>query len=231
VHSESFSAIISPTRGAALEEYTVFRTGINYANVLTRRREAYHDLALERAAAESSHGDGGAASIHDIEEGLRLEARPPLDAEDRALLVDRILPRSLSQEEYARGAYQPVYSWARTSFRYAVQRRRGALEIASAAGEARDRLAKLIRFGGDGEVTVRYAWDSSAAPDDVFSTELSLAGPLEPVATPAAEVWRFPIETVAKSERGLDRTRQGESLTLRWPARLGEATVVLSRTG
>ena len=44
-------------------------------------------------------------------------------------------------------------------------------------------------------------------------------------ATPDAEVWRHPIETVAKSERGLDRTRQGESLTFRWPARLGEASL------
>jgi hypothetical protein len=61
----------------------------------------------------------------------------------------------------------------------------------------------------------------------VFSTEISLAGPLQPETTPAAEAWRFDIETIAKSERGLDRTRQGESLTLRWPVRLGEATVVL----
>ena len=230
VHSESFSAIVSPLRGAAVEEYTVFRSGINYANVLTRRREAYHDLALERGAAESGQGDGGTASIHDMEEGIRLDVRPPLDAEDRALLVERILPRSLALDEYARGDYRPVHSWARTRFDYAVQRRRGALEIACATGESRERLAKLIRFTSDGEVTVRYAWDPAAeAADDLFSTEISLAGPLEPETTPAAETWRFAIETVAKSERGLDRTRQGESLTLRWPLRLGEAAVVLRR--
>jgi hypothetical protein len=230
VHSESFSALVSPARGAAVEEYTVFRGGINYANVLTRRREAYHDLALERAAAEAGHGNGGTASIHDIEEGIRLVERPPLDAEDRALFVERILPRSLGLEEYERGDYRPVHSWARTPFDYAVRRRRGALEIACATGDGRERLAKLIRFGSDGEVTVRYAWDPGAsAPEDLFSTEISLAGTLEPDTTPAAEAWRFAIETVAKSERGLDRTRQGESLTLRWPVRLGEAAVVLHR--
>jgi len=230
VHSESFSALVSPVRGAAVEEYTVFRSGINYANVLTRRREAYHDLALERAAAEAGHGEAGTTSIHDIEEGIRLAERPPLDAEDRALLVERILPRSLGLEDYVRGDYRPVHSWARARFDYAVQRRRGALEIACATGEGRERLAKLIRFGGDGEVTVRYAWDPGAsAPDDLFTTEVSLAGSLEPDTTPAAEPWRFAIETVAKSERGLDRTRQGESLTLRWPVRLGEAAVALRR--
>jgi len=232
VHSESFSALVSPVRGAAIEEYTVFRSGINYANVLTRRREAYHDLALERSAAESGHGNGGTASIHDIEEGIRLVERPPLDAEDRALFLERILPRSLGVEEYVRGDYRAVHSWARTPFDYAVRRRRGALEIACATGEGRERLAKLIRFGSDGEVTVRYAWDSGASGgDDLFSTEISLARPLEPETTPAAEAWRFAIETVAKSERGLDRTRQGESITLRWPARLGEAAVALRRPG
>ena len=229
VHSESFSALIAPDRGAAIEEYTVFRSGINFANTLTRRREAYHDLALERGAADQGHGDGGTASIHDIEEGIRLDARPPLDADDRALLIDRILPASLGLETYAGGDYRPVHTWARSTFHYAVRRRRGALEIACATGEGRDRLAKLFRFESDGTVAVRYAWDAGAwAPDDQLATEISLAGPLEVSAEPAADSWRFPIETIAKSERGLDRTRQGESLTLRWPARLGEASVVLT---
>jgi alpha-amylase len=228
VHSESFSALVSPDRGAAVEEYTVFRRGINYANVLTRRREAYHDLALERAAAAAGQGAGGTVSIHDIEEGIRLETRPPLDADDRALLVERVLPGSLTVPQYAGGDYRPVQSWVRAPFHFAIRRRRGALEIACATGEGHQRLAKLIRFDGAGEISVRYAWDPGGwASDDVFTTELSLSGPLEAVPDPAAETWSFAIETVAKSERGLDRTRQGESLTLRWPARLGEASVRL----
>jgi alpha-amylase len=226
VHSESFSALVSPVRGGSVEEYTFFGAGINYANVLTRRREAYHDLALERAAAAAGPGNGGTASIHDIEEGIRLEARPPIDLEDRALLVERLLPGWLGQEQYATGDYPRVHSWAGRPFHHAAQRRRGALEIACAA-ESGVRLAKLIRFGGDGGLTVHYAWDPGAAPEEVFTTELSLAAELAVEPTPEAEIWRHPIETVAKSERGLDRTRQGESVTLRWPARLGEARLVL----
>jgi alpha-amylase len=225
INSASFSAVVSPVRGASLEEYTLFAKGINYANVLTRRREAYHDLALERAAASTGHG-GGAASIHDIEEGIRLEVRPPLDQEDRALLVERLLPASLDLERYASGDYPRVYSWARMPFQYAVERRRGALEIACAAGGDGVGLSKLLRFGDAGELRVRYAWDPGAAPDEVFSTELSLAGQLA-IEVPGGDVWRYPIETVAKSERGLDRTRQGESLTVRWPARLGDASLVV----
>ena len=226
VHSESFSALVSPARGAAVEEYTVFAAGVNHANVLTRRREAYHDLALERAAA-AGQGDSGTASIHDIEEGIRLDVRPPIDREDRALLVERVLPAWLSLEQYAGGEYPRVCSWAGLPFHYAVQRRRGALEIACAAGEDGVRLAKLLRFTGDGALTVRYAWDPGVAPDDIFSTELSVAGHLAIETMPTADLWRHPIETVAKSERGLDRTRQGESLTMRWPARAGEASMVI----
>jgi hypothetical protein len=218
--------VLSPVRGASLEEYTVFAHGINYANVLTRRREAYHDLALERAAASAGHGDGGAASIHDIEEGIRLEARPPLDQEDRALLVERLLPASLDLEQYASGDYPRVHSWALTPFRYAVERKRGALEIACATGGDGVQLSKLIRFGDGGELSVRYAWDPGVAAAEVFSTELSVAGRLA-IEAPGGDIWRYPIETVAKSERGLDRTRQGESLTVRWPARLGEASLVI----
>ncbi len=33
---------------------------------------------------------------------------------------------------------------------------------------------------------------------------------------------------MAKSERGLDRTKQGDSVTLRWPVRLGKALVAVS---
>ena len=36
------------------------------------------------------------------------------------------------------------------------------MEIACATGEGSERLAKLIRFGSDGRVTVQLAWDAAA---------------------------------------------------------------------
>jgi alpha-amylase len=226
VHSEAFSALVSPARGAAVEEYTFFDRGVNYVNVLTRRREAYHDLALERGAAAAGE-EGGTASIHDIEEGIRLDAPPPLDREERALLVERLLPASLGREQYAGGDYPRVHSWAGRPFHSAAQRRRGALEIACAAPEDGIRLAKLLWFGAGGELSVRYAWDPGIAPDEVFAVELSVAGDLTIDASPGHESWSHAIETVAKSERGLDRTRQGESITLRWPRRAAEASLTI----
>jgi 4-alpha-glucanotransferase len=234
VHSDQFSAIVSPRRGGAIEEYTVFATETNYANTLTRRREAYHDTALENQAVATHDSDSGMSSIHDIEEGLRLDQRPPLDADDRALFLDRVLPSALPLHSYSSGDYWPVRSWAQAPCRFIIERSADAIKIqCSFAGpDGRDEaLRKRLRFEADGTLSVRYRWDPSIGhPDDLFAPELSLFAPVELRTEPTADVWTFSIETVAKSERGFDRTRQGESVTLRWPVRIGEATVEIDPT-
>jgi 4-alpha-glucanotransferase len=231
IHSDQFSALLSPRRGGAIEEYTIFDTETNYANSLTRRREAYHDTAMENQAEATRDAENGAPSIHDIEEGIRLEQRPPLDADDRALLVDRVLPRGLPLAAYAAGDYCPAYSWARSPCGFKIEQEANRIEIVcsfrSSTGETS--LEKRLGFAPDGSIRVGYRWDPSAGqPDDLFATELSLFAPLDLRPDPVADVWTFPIETVAKSERGLDRTRQGDSVTLRWPVHLGKASVEIS---
>ncbi|HJR16077.1 MAG TPA: alpha-amylase/4-alpha-glucanotransferase domain-containing protein, partial [Gemmatimonadales bacterium] len=231
IHSDQFSALISPRRGGSIEEYTVFSSGINYANTLTRRREAYHDTALEHQSNADSTNEDGAASIHDIEAGLRLDRRPPSDADPRSLFAERVLSSELSLDQYAHGDYWPVKSWAQLPCNYTIERKSDGIEVVcSFLGGASGIVAleKLIAFASDGCITVRYTWDASAGQeDDFFTTELSLFAPLELRPEPSADVWTFSIETVAKSERGLDHTRQGDSVTLRWPVRLGEAVVEL----
>ena len=198
VHSDQFSAILSPRRGGAVEEYTLFSRGINYANTLTRRREVYHDTALEHYA----------------------------DSGPRAVLLERILPRELALEQYAAGDYRPTRSWAELQCSVSVERQHDVMAIVCTFGED---LEKRIEFAADGSMTVSYQWDPTVGnPDDWFATELSLFAPLEIRSDPPAELWSFPIETVAKSERGLDRTRQGDSVTLRWPVQLGRSGVQLS---
>jgi hypothetical protein len=231
VHSDQFSAIVSPRRGGAVEEYTVFAASTNYANTLTRRREAYHDTALETQAEAVRDSDSGTPSIHDIEAGLRLEQRPPLDADDRALFLDRVLPSALPLHSYASGDYWPVRSWAQSPCQFSIERSPDAIEIrCSFLGPegSSETLSKRLVFEADGALNVRYRWDPSIGhADDLFAPELSLFAPLELRTQPDAEIWTYAIETVAKSERGFDRTRQGESVTLRWPVRLGEAEVDL----
>jgi len=231
VHSDQFSAVLSPRRGAAVEEYTVFADGLNYANTLTRRREAYHDTALEQQAEANSGGDGGAPSIHDIEEGIRLDQRPPLDADSRALLIDRVLPGALSLEQYAGGDYWPTRSWAQRPCIFTVQRQHDLIAIVclfTESGTGQEGLEKRLEFAADGSLSVTYRWDPSIGqPDDIFATEISLFAHLDIRSEPEADVWTYPIDTVAKSERGLDRTRQGNSVTFRWPLHLGQAALKL----
>jgi len=226
IHSDQFSAILSPRRGGAVEEYTLFYTGINYANTLTRRREAYHDTALEWQ--DDANADAAAPSIHEIE-GIRLDQRPPLDRDARALFVDRVLPAGLEWESYEAGDYWPARSWARIPCDFAFERQPHALSILCSfreSGVGKPVLEKRIDFTVDGSLTVHYRWDPSIGQsEDFFASEISLFASLDIHSQPKAEVWTFPIETVAKSERGLDRTKQGDSVTLRWPVRVGEATV------
>ena len=207
VHSDQFSALLSPARGGALEEYTIFATGLNYANTLTRRREAYHDTA--------EHG-------------------PPLDADPRAIFVERVLPSALMLEEYAGGSYTPRHSWVRRPGGFTIEWQDDTLEIAcsfsSPAGE--QTLEKRFGFAANGIVRVSYEWGVSVGqPNDLFAPELSLFAPLDLRPDPEAEIWTFAIETVAQSERGFDRTRQGDSVTLRWPVHLGRASVGVSASG
>ena len=91
------------------------------------------------------------------------------------------------------------------------------------------RLTKTIRVHPSGSVELTLAWQTDRAwpTDGWLTTELSLGHPLS-IDAPRATEWRYMIETVAQSESGLDRTRQGESVTLAWPLAAGAARVTLS---
>jgi len=89
-------------------------------------------------------------------------------------------------------------------------------------------LEKRIRFDRAGELSVRYRWDPAAFPAAaLFCPEISVSREVELDLTPAAEVWKFPVATVSRSERGFEETVQGYSYTPRWPIRAGEARLTL----
>lgn len=226
IHSGAFSALVSPRRGGAVEEFTVFATCINYADTLTRRREAYHE------ASHAERGSEGAAqgtpSIHEIERGVRLDEPPPVDLEDRAILVDRVLPAGLAPEDYARGGYEVVRSWARQPMAFDVRQAGDAVEVVLTAHG----LEKRLRFTADGRLVVAYQWQASDFPQgSCFAPELSLARPLEFRCMPEPDPWSYTIETVAKSEYGLERTVQGQAVTPRWPVSVEHATIELGFPG
>ncbi|OLD73787.1 MAG: hypothetical protein AUF61_00770 [Chloroflexi bacterium 13_1_20CM_66_33] len=230
IHSAAFSALVAPQRGGAIEEYTVFERGSNYADVLTRRRESYHEPAPGRAGGEATASDG-TPSIHDLEQTARLQHLPPIDPADRALLVDRVLGSDVGLDGYAGGGFESVACWSRTTFHVTLEQSAHAVEVvlkpipdASPGGL----LEKRIRLEQGGALSVRYRWDPAAFPPDaLFCPEMSVSREVELDLTPAADVWKFPVATVSRSERGFEETVQGYSYTPRWPIRAGEGRLTV----
>ncbi len=224
IHSAQFSAVISPHRGGAIETLTRFADLTNLADVLTRRRESYHEIPKQDSQGHTVSKDGGTASIHDIERASQLKALPPVDAEPRAILVERVLGADVSAEDYANARYKPIRSWAAVPMRTRVTVDGDSVTVVLQG----DDLEKRLKFDATGCLDVAYSWNVSAAPANaVFAPELSLAREVSLRLQPETEVWRSKITTVARSERGFEETVQGFSLTPRWPAHRGEAELEL----
>ena len=218
IHSAAGSAIVSPARGAGIEELVEFGRLVNYSGTLTRRREAYHEpLPVPSADAGSS------PSRPELEQALDPGELPPIDRETRAIGQERIWPADITPEAIARGA-EPLHSWALVPARWEQREEAGALVFRFDLGG----LIKTLRFQPGGAIEVTFAWERNPDwPEDCwFTTELSLAQPLRPDA-PRATEWKYPIETVAQSEKGLERTVQGQSLTLAWPVASSAARLSL----
>jgi hypothetical protein len=233
IHSSRFSAIVSLARGGAVEELTRFALGENIADALTRRREAYHVTALEGSrssqANDARDDKESSPSIHDIEESLTIGELPPIDLDDRALFIERVVPDALTEQRYAAGDYTPLTSMARARMTAEVEVGAGSILVTLHAPD--NSYAKVLTFFPDGSVRAKFSWDPSAFPERaLFSTELSLSRPSTLRTEPKADVWQHPIETVAKSERGLDRTLQGTCYLVRWPIGAGSGEVELSDT-
>jgi alpha-amylase len=198
--------------------------------VLTRRRESYHLPPSDRPGhAEATHATDGAPSIHDLEAAARLERMPPIDPSDRALLVDRVLGADVTLDRYTGGAFDSVACWAGTAFHASVEQSAQAVEVVLHPGPSPAGLfEKRIKLDQAGELTVRYRWDPAAFPPDAFfCPEISVSPEVALDLKPAADVWKFPIATVSRSERGFEETVQGYSYTPRWPIRVGEARLTV----
>ncbi len=244
IHSGAFSALVSPVRGGAVEELTLFGRGENLANTLTRRREAYHEVGQGAGGGEGGQGgDGegpiggeksrdGTPSIHNLEGALSFSELPPVDPDDRAIFLERVLADRVSEESYARGELGPVHSWAREAMEVvevgvgeSPVGRAVRVHLRTTRGPG---LEKVLHFQTDGTVETALRWDPGEFPEDaLFTTEISLGGEARVEGDPGARLWRFPIATFSKSERGFDETVQGESVLVLWPVGLGEGRVRL----
>ena len=218
IHSSRYSAVVAPARGGSLVDFTLFDSGRNYADTLTRRLESYHlPHARHPQPAESNTGT---PSIHEIEAALMIESPPPVDLDDRAIGVARLISADVSAEAFAAAAYTPLQSWARARCTVSHEGRDDGMHVWC----VHRGFGVEWTFRENGSIRAHYWWDSARLPGGArFAVELSLAAPLRLDAPNALQVWRYDIETVGKSERGFERTKQGESVTPLFDAAQGDA--------
>ncbi len=231
VHSAEMSCIVSPARGGAIVELTHFGSRQNLVDVLTRRWEAYH-RTVEPAAPGVRNAEGGAPSIHDLEDSLEFDALPPVDLDERALGVDRVLAADLDEVRYAAADYDPVQSWstAVATVEWVTDDDQVDLHI-ELPGPGR--MRKRLRVGADGSIDIRWSWDPAAFPPEArLAPEFSLSAEVEfGYDPPPVTVWQYEIATVSKSERGAETSPQGISRTPLWPCRIGAAHVRIEPPG
>lgn len=242
IHSARSSVVISPARGGAAEILTVFRDGVNYVDVLSRRLEAYHRDPSESGATHVRDGGAtpgarartdGIASVHDRES--EAPAPPAPDGAPPALLQEIAFEPPGSPGIRERSI---VVDWRPHPFRLA---RVPDLESDSASGRIRlhlesepglPRLEKTLDVHGDGRIEATLDWSAADLPaDSRIVTRLPLAHPMriEAGASGAApRESRTRIITLARSERGFEEIDQGELVELAWPAEVRRAHVSLA---
>ena len=236
IHSAHTSVLVAPHRGGAIELWMLLDYGENAADALTRRIESYHYLAVElhkealfADAASAGHDSHGAPSIHDMEHSNTLAALPPADLDVRSLCQVRIVEGSITEESWQRADYLPVRSFVDTpmsAVRDDDDDRHVTLRMSA------DTFSSVLRVHHDGALTIDYQWKTLGLPIDALcSIELSLAPRLmvDAACAEARLSWSAPIESVAKSERGLERTVQGQAIVFLVPVAMQQARVSIRR--
>lgn len=246
VRGGSVSAIIAPHRSASVESLLLTALGENAADALTRRVEAYHHAAVDAYRAshqsEPQHGrhttdDGGtspspdanesaagAPSIHDTEAQNMLAALPPADLDVRSLVQLRVVDADLTEDAWRDARYHARRSL--TSERMLVRRADVETDVAKieCAGDA---LRVDIDVHANGDVRYHAQFLGPLDADARLACEVSLAPRTRVLVdcNGAATAWQMEIESIAKSERGLERTVQGRALHYVMPAGTRQVTV------
>jgi hypothetical protein len=107
--------------------------------------------------------------------------------------------------------------------------------------DATGSFTKRLTFHADGSVDAEWTWTEDAGRETrdatasapasrdsgLFATELSLSSNVSIHAPDAELAFVYDIDTVARSERGFDRTRQGSAEVRAWAFTAGRARLAL----
>ena len=236
-----FGLLAKPSFGGALVEIDYRPWSRNLSDVLSRRREAYHQ------APDPEKGEGGAGkSIHEIGKKLPPEAAEltRYDWHPRYSLLDHFFHPDTDAEDFRKVEFGEQGDFVDRPFTAAASNAALVLERRGSAWAAGERVPIAVRKTVEPEgaalrvsieienlsstpVSLTYGseWNFLAFPH-----ELELRGPLgaslyggallfEPEG--AREVWSFSLRTLSQSEAGFDIIHQGYCICPVWPVLLG----------
>ena len=238
LENANFYAVLKPTYGGALFEFSSKRRAVNYNNVLARRWEHYHEIP--EGATPEEGGKEGVASIHELGERVPDEIRRELAYDDhlRALLQDHFLDLEATLDEYRLNRYMELGDFLDGAYNFTTFEGGVTLERNGKVSGKNTEVEKRFRVVEDGFV-VDYTVRSDLRV--LFGVELNLAVHSvmeEPAEFKAAKfeindpygigkvgieidrevmVWKYPVKTLSKSEAGWDFIQQGVSYTLLFP--------------
>jgi 4-alpha-glucanotransferase len=230
---DPFSLVVKPSRGGAFTELAHLPSSRNITDVLSRRRESYHQTSSDGRA-----GEGG--SIHELAKKLPPGAEDLVryDRYPRYSLVDHFLHPQTGSEDFRKGTYGEQGDFVDQAY---VAKHNGpalSLERHGSVWDGRVSVPVTVHkriLPEAGLLAVDYLITNRGkeAVSLVFASEWSfymipeefevrpdgaglLNGRLSFRATVPAEVWNFPLRTLSQSEKGYDIIHQGFCIVPLW---------------
>jgi len=131
VETPNFNVYINPNYGGQIFELDFKPAEFNITDVMTRKREGYHEKILQLSKEMNNPNNQGVASIHDMltakEEGL--EKFLHYDWYRRGSLVDHFLGAGTTIENFYQCKYPEQGDFVNQPYRADVELKRGTLEI------------------------------------------------------------------------------------------------------
>ncbi|MFA5148057.1 MAG: alpha-amylase/4-alpha-glucanotransferase domain-containing protein [Candidatus Omnitrophota bacterium] len=150
---------ISPHNGGSIFELDFKPLALNLTNTLARRREPYHDKALEKAKAAGAQGNksDGIDSIHDVSRAKDAELVADLsyDWYRRVSLIDHFLKEGTTVKDFAASRYGESGDFVDGEYKYSARNAKPG------AGAAR------LEMSRDGNY---YGADGAASPVRIVKT-------------------------------------------------------------
>lgn len=250
VESPPYGFYFTPHRGGTLRELDFDPEEMNVLDVLTRRKEAYHQNLIQRKESAESKG----RSIHELEKSASPDVleRLVFDPYERLSLTNLFLAPETTLEELWRGrARLLAKNPTQISFSKAWKRegRKGELrmkgEVLLEEIQAEVIVEKEIRLRAhDPKIEISWALRnlSSKSLEMLWGNEWSFnfydrereekgvsrvevqdgwsRVHLEIAASEPFDYWQFPLETVAQTEKDYRLMHQGIAVFPHWKLRL-----------